>query len=207
MPGTPRTRSRGKGEERGRLAPHQWAPLRRRSPVVRALLVVHVPNSRNERRMALALGPLNRSTLGLECAERTAGMVFDDEIRDWGPFPIALRACLDVNVRNIRSPPKLPSTRLHRSLVNAPPTARSSSLRHSLQEEGLASRAASSQFESTISNWLVPRRTNSSAIPRGFPTRCLLKNMRYVASERPGQACLTLSAENGWSNFPERTAA
>jgi len=83
---------------------HQSAPLRRRSPVVRALLVIQVPNARNERRMAFALGPINRLPQRLECAECTAGMIFDDEIRSWGPFPVALRTRLHVNVRHIHSP-------------------------------------------------------------------------------------------------------
>ena len=64
-----------------------------------------------------------------------------------------------------------------------------------------------SQFESMISKWLQARRTNSPAIPLAFPTRCLLKKLRYVPSDHPGHTRLTVSAENGWANLPERTAA
>jgi hypothetical protein len=53
--------------------------------------------------MALALGPINRLALRLECAEGTSGLIFDNEIRDWGPFTVTLRARLDIDVRHIRS--------------------------------------------------------------------------------------------------------
>ena len=109
---------------RGGASPRiQWGPLRRRSPMVRAIPVVRLSNSRDQRRMALALGPINRLALRLECAERASGLIFDNEIRDWGPFAIALRAGLNVNVRQFRSP-NFASTRPPRIFVNGPTRAR-----------------------------------------------------------------------------------
>ena len=85
--------------------------------------------------MALARGPINGLSLSLECAERTAGMILDNEICDWSPFAMTLRARLDENVRHIHFP-QSPSTRLHRSLVNA------------RQQEGPSSSAAVFRIES-----------------------------------------------------------
>jgi hypothetical protein len=112
--------------ERGGVSasPHvRWAPLGRRSPMVRAIPVVRLSNSRDQRRVALAFGPINRLALRLECAERASGLIFDNEIRDWGPFAIALRAGLNVNVRQFRSP-NFASTRPPRIFVNGPTRAR-----------------------------------------------------------------------------------
>jgi len=52
--------------------------------------------------MAITLGPINRLSLRFECAEGAAGMIFDDEVCDWGSLATALRARLNVNVRHIR---------------------------------------------------------------------------------------------------------
>jgi hypothetical protein len=41
-----------------------------------------MPDSRDERRMAIALGQFNRLLLRLECAAGVAVLIFDDEIRD-----------------------------------------------------------------------------------------------------------------------------
>ena len=63
--------------------------------------------------MALALRPINRLSLRLECPERAAGMIFDNEIRNRGPFAIALRAGLNVDVRQFCSPKFAHKAALH----------------------------------------------------------------------------------------------
>jgi hypothetical protein len=91
--------------------------------------------------MALALGPINGLALRLECAKRTAGLVFDNEIRDCGPFTIPLGACLDINVRHIRSNQAAFDEAALR-ICKRSPVARAPSLRYARQRDGLASRAA-----------------------------------------------------------------
>jgi hypothetical protein len=80
--------------------------------VIKSLPIIFVPNSHEERGMAFALRPINCLLLRLECAERAAGVIFDNEIRDWGPFAIALRAGLNVNVRQFRSASSLRQGRI-----------------------------------------------------------------------------------------------
>jgi hypothetical protein len=71
-----------------------------RPPVIRLLLIVHVPDASDKRSMALAPRPIDRFSLRSESGEHMVGMVFDDIIVDSASLGPALGARLNVNVRH-----------------------------------------------------------------------------------------------------------
>jgi hypothetical protein len=75
-----------------------------RSPVIRPLPIIHVPDPSNKRCVALTFRPIDRFSLRFEGTEYVARVVFDDIIVDMAPFRAPLGARFNVNVRHALLP-------------------------------------------------------------------------------------------------------
>ena len=71
-----------------------------RSPVIRPLLIIQVPNASNKRGVAPTFRPIDRLSLRFESGEHVIRMVFDDIIVDMAPLRAALGTRFNVNVRH-----------------------------------------------------------------------------------------------------------
>jgi hypothetical protein len=74
------------------------------APVIRPFLIIQMPDTRDQRFVAVPFGPLDGLVLGFGIMQNMVGMVFDHVILNGVAFRTALRAWLDVDIRHFLAP-------------------------------------------------------------------------------------------------------